>query len=200
MGISTSAFNQLLKAETESGLLRVSIDELDLGGGPLPITAGLLSALLPAFGQLNPAEPLRIDLAPTMAPIVTGAPGPGGELADLKLPHLTVSVVKAVDGKVQLQAAVDADVGLDGEFVAGELVFSLAPPLAEDIGFTLLQNPLGESEVIIDALLPILVDFLLPELGGSLGTFPLPAFLGLELELVDLDRSGEFMSLFLNFS
>jgi hypothetical protein len=45
-----------------------------------------------------------------------------------------------------------------------------------------------------------MIDLLLPQLGDSLGTFPLPVFLGLELEAVDVDRSGEFMSLFLNFS
>ena len=52
----------------------------------------------------------------------------------------------------------------------------------------------------IEDLLPLMIDLLLPQLGDSLGTFPLPVFLGLELEAVDVDRSGEFMSLFLNFS
>jgi hypothetical protein len=49
MCISSSAFDQLLKAETESGLLISSITELDFGGGPLPLTAGVLAVFLPAF-------------------------------------------------------------------------------------------------------------------------------------------------------
>lgn len=43
LSIGTSAFNQLLKAEVESGLLATTITTLDLGAGPVPLTAGLLS-------------------------------------------------------------------------------------------------------------------------------------------------------------
>lgn len=198
MCISTSAFNQLLKSEIESGLLITSIAEFDFGSGPIPITAGLLAALLPAFGVLDPAEPLRFDLYPTLAPIVTGEPGPGSELATLRIPHLLVTVVAAVDDTVLLQAAVDGKVGLDADLVAGELSFSLSQPTAQDIGFTLLQNPLLADEANMNQILPGVIALAIPQLGSSLGTFPLPGFFGLQLSRVDVDRSGEFMSLFLD--
>jgi hypothetical protein len=42
--------------------------------------------------------------------------------------------------------------------------------------------------------------FLVPTLASALGSFPLPDFLGLQLDLVDLTRNGEYMSLFFNLS
>jgi hypothetical protein len=39
---------------------------------------------------------------------------------------------------------------------------------------------------------------LFPSLADSLGTFPLPDFLGLQLQLVEIGKSGEFMSLFVD--
>jgi hypothetical protein len=36
----------------------------------------------------------------------------------------------------------------------------------------------------------------LPSLGDSLGTFPMPGFLGMELHGVEVSRVGQFMSVF----
>ena len=69
ISISASAFNQLLKAETESGLLLSTIQEFDLGAGLAPITAGLLAAIFPQFSFLDPSEPLEFVVRPTLAPI-----------------------------------------------------------------------------------------------------------------------------------
>ena len=41
--LSTSAFNQLLRAQIESGLLRTELQQIDLGGGPITLTTGLLA-------------------------------------------------------------------------------------------------------------------------------------------------------------
>ena len=38
--LSTSAFNQLLRAQIESGLLRTELQQIDLGGGPISLTTG----------------------------------------------------------------------------------------------------------------------------------------------------------------
>ena len=99
-----------------------------------------------------------------------------------------------------LQAAVDTQVGLDATVTAGELSFTIGAPTAQDVEFTTLQNPLLVDEITLDALLPSLVALVVPSLADSLGTFPLPAFLGLELQLVDVERNGEFMSLFLDLA
>jgi len=68
----------------------------------------------------------------------------------------------------------------------------------EDVGLTVLRNPIGGNEVVLQLLVPTLMTGALDALQSSLGTFPLPAFLGLDLQLVDLDRNGEYMSLFLD--
>src|SRR6185369_12854983 len=82
IAISTAGFNQLLRGQTECGLMRSSLTTIDLDGEggvpPLPITSTLLSLLVPELGQLPANTPLRIDIAPTLAPIVTGNAGPGG--------------------------------------------------------------------------------------------------------------------------
>jgi hypothetical protein len=68
LGFSSAAFNQLLRAQTECGLMRSSLTTIDLDGpggvGPVPITSSLLSLLVPEFAQLPPNTPLRIDIAP----------------------------------------------------------------------------------------------------------------------------------------
>lgn len=199
--ISASAFNQLLKAEVESGLLITSIDEIDVGFGPLPITAGLLTNLLPAFGVLDPDSALQISVYPTIAPFITGDIGPGGELATLHLAHLLIAIVPIAEPDVMLAlVAIDGELGMDAEFSSGELSFTITPPAAEDLSFTLLENPLLASEATLDLLMPQLLALIVPSVAGSLGTFPLPDFLGLELSLVDLDRNGEFISVFLDLS
>lgn len=196
ISISSEGFNQLLKSQTECGLLVTSITELN--GAPL--NAALLSALLPQFAVYPPATPFRIDVRPTVGPIVSGEPGPNGELAELKVGQIIVSVVQA-DGPqaVALRAAVDADIGLDLSFAPGGLGIGLTPPDPSDIRVAILYNPLGVNETNFENnVLPPLVALLLPDLAGSLAGFPLPDFLGLQLNGVEVSRNGDFMSLFAN--
>ena len=199
--ISASAFNQLLKAEVESGLLITTITEFDFGQGPVTLTAGALAQLLPQFAVLDPAELLQFDIYPTMAPILSGEPGPAGELATVRVPHLLLTLSPVADPSVVLLGGnVDVTLGLDTTFAAGELTFVLSAPAAGDINVTLLENPLFVPEPTLDLLLPALVGLAVPVLADSLGTFPLPAFLGLDLSLVDVDRNGEYTSLFFDLS
>lgn len=198
MAISTSAFNQLLRAQVECGLLLTSLTELSLDGGPpQPLTAGLLAPFLPSFNYFDPATPLRIDIQPTLAPIVTGAPGPAGELADLHIAGLTVTLV--VDGleQVLLRGQVDTEVGLNLDVGAGSMSFLLTPPAAGDVHVSITDNTLGANVGLLENfVLPGVVAALLPDLAGSLGQFPLPSFLGFDLSGVEVSRSGQFMSLF----
>ena len=198
--ISTSAFNQLLKAEIESGLLITSISEIDFGFGPTPITGANLALILGGgFVNVDPTAQFSIDIYPTIAPIVTGELGPAGEIANMVIAQLLISVVPlSGDPEAFIQAAVDVQLGLDLSFSAGALVFALSPPEVQDVSLTVLQNPIGGNEVVLQLLVPTLMTGALDALQSSLGSFPLPAFLGLDLNLVDLDRNGEFMSLFLD--
>jgi cysteine-rich repeat protein len=200
IAISSEGFNQLLRSQVECGLLTTSITSLDLGSGAAPLTAGALALVIPEFGAFPSSTPFRIDIRPTLAPIVTGTSGPNGELTLLKIAQLLITVVRNdASQTVVLQGAVDADIGLDLAFAAGGLVFDLAAPAADDVAVTVLLNPLGVNEAAVETeVLPPLVSALLPAVAGSLASFPLPEFFGLGLSGVEIARSGQFMALYAN--
>ena len=69
--ISSSAFNQLLGAMTECGLLNQDMTTINLGGSDLPVTSTLLSVLVPQFATALPANtPMIIRLDPTFGPFL----------------------------------------------------------------------------------------------------------------------------------
>ena len=196
LAISSSAFNQLLKAETESGLMRASLTEIDFGFGPVPLTAGNLLPFIPALSIIDPATDLRIDLAPTLAPVVSGGNGPEGELGDLRIGHLKVTLVVANSGSPLLTIAVDVRIGLDLVFADGQLAFLLGSLSSEGIGLTITSNQISANETQLTNVLLFLLPDVLPTLADSLGAFPIPSFLGFDLGLVEVSKSGQFMSLF----
>jgi hypothetical protein len=198
--ISSSGMNQLLRAQTECGLLLTSITELSFGGGPpAPLTAGTLAAFVPAFLAIDPATPVRIDLQPTLAPIFSGNPGPKGELAELKLGALRAQMVPD-DGSsdVYLEFSIDATVGVNLALdeASGEFVFQLAQPPASALHVAILNNAIGADETQLETILPSILAFVFPSLASSLASFPVPTFLGLQLSVISTERSGEFISIF----
>ncbi|MDG2306645.1 MAG: DUF4215 domain-containing protein [Candidatus Binatia bacterium] len=199
--ISSEGFNQLLKAQIECGLLVSSITELDLGGGAIPLTASTLALLIPEFGIFPPTTPFRIDIVPTIAPVVAGN-GPSGELTELKVAQVLANIVQN-DGseEIVLSGAFDTNIGMDLEFAPGGLGIVLSAPLAGDITVAIIHNPLGVDEVALETtVLPPLVSVLLPDLASSLASFPLPEFLGLNLSGVEVSKNDEFLSLFADLS
>lgn len=202
IGISPAGFNQLLKGQTECGLMRSSLTTIDIdgpgGAPPLAITSSLLSALVPEFGQLPPGTPLRIDIAPTMAPIITGNPGPNGELAELKVAHIGVNIVQPGSETVWLSGAFDVRLGMNLTFDGSGLAVTVSAPGETDTAMTVLYNPLGADEGHIESVLPSVMRPLIPSLAGALSGFPLPQFFGLNLSGVEVSRNGGFLSLFAN--
>lgn len=201
LGISTTAFNMLLKAEIESGLLRNDITEFDLGGGALPLTVGLIKTFIPELdGQFADAEPVEVRLRPVIAPIVTGQPGPLGELAELRMSHLIVDMVVVNPDFLALRLAVDVDLGLDLVASPTGLGFSIGLPAPEDVNIDILDNPLNSNEVVLQTFLSSFLPLAFPGLADALGGFPLPSFLGLELDPVEVSRAGEFMTIYANLN
>ncbi|MDX2170109.1 MAG: DUF4215 domain-containing protein [Deltaproteobacteria bacterium] len=204
IAISTAGFNQLLRGQTECGLLRTSLTTIDLDGDggapPLPINSSLLALLVPQFGQLPPATPLRIDVTPTLAPIVTGNGGPSGELTDLTIAQVRVDIVEVATGTVWLSGALDARLGMRLDFLpdGSGLAIVISEPLLADLAITVVTNPLGAVESQVETVLPAVIRPLIPDLAGALSGFPLPQFFGLNLAGVEVSRSGQFLSLFAN--
>ncbi len=207
IGISSSGFNQLLRSQVECGLLVATITELDLlgTGTPLPLTAGLLSSFVPQLAILPGSSPAKIELAPTIAPLVTGAPGPAGELALLKLSQLYMKVlVDAQNGAGFVEVAdffLDAELGINLTVNgSGALTFSITPPEPTFVTAKHVENPIGADLSVVEALLPTVVGTFLPALAGGLGSFPLPSFLGLSLDVVEVSRNGEMLTIYSNLN
>ena len=201
LSVSTSAFNQLLKAQVECGLLRMDISEIDLGGGPMPLTAGTLALIIPELTAFDPAMPVVIRLAPTLAPLLTGNAGPGGELGELRVGQL-VADVTGQDGPnhefLMLRVAVDFRAGLDMSFADGSLSFSIGSVAPADITVGILENAVHTNENVLGVALPFVLAEALPSLGAGLAAFPIPSFFGLELQGLEVSRNGQFYSLFAN--
>jgi cysteine-rich repeat protein len=204
IGISAAGFNQLLRGQTECGLMRTSLTTIDLdgpgGSPPLPITSSLLSLIVPEFAQLPANTPLRIDVAPTIAPIVTGNAGPSGELTELRVSQIIMTIVEPGPETVWLSGALDTRLGLNLAFLpdGSGLDITVSQPLPADLAIAVIQNPLGANETQVETVLPALVRPLVPQLAGALAGFPLPQFFGLSLQGVEVSRNGQFLSLFAN--
>jgi len=199
--ISASAFNQLLREEVRSGLLKNTIPEFDFGFGPQPITGSLLALLLPPFSALDPGQLLQFEIRPTTAPIFSGEPGPAGELATVHLPHLELFLVPVDDPSVVLLAgSIDVIVGVEATYGVAGLTFEVTPPVPGNLTVTLLENPLFVDPATLDAILPSLVGLAVPLIADSLGSFPLPDFLGLQLSAVDIARAGDYTALYFDLS
>jgi hypothetical protein len=196
--LSTSAFNQLLKSQIECGLLTQDIDTIP-GIGAL--SGFLLSFLIPEIAQFPLTTQYELLVRSDVAAIVTGNPGPAGEIAEVRLAGLEVKL-RDVDRNLPTLIRLEADVtlGLDASFAAGELSFALTEPAIEDITLTFIHNQLGADEADLENVITGLFQLAVPALAGALGGFPLPEFLGLNLDLVEIDRAGEFMSLYLNLT
>jgi hypothetical protein len=133
---------------------------------------------------------------------VTGNPGPGGELAELRIAHVSVEIVDPGPGTVWLGGAFDARMGLDLDFLpdGSGLAVSIAAPGESDTAMTVIYNPLGTNEAQLEVALPALIRPLFPQLASAISGFPLPQFFGMSLEGVEVSRSGQFMSLFANLT
>lgn len=206
IAISSAGFNQLLRGQIECGIMRTSLSQIDLDGAggspPLNIDSTLLSLIVPEFAQLPPGTPLRIDVEPTIAPIVTGNPGPAGELTELKLAQVLINIVQPGPETVWMSGALDARLGLNLAFLpdGSGLAITLTPPQLSDLTVAIIDNPLGASEAQVEAVLPALIQPLIPDLAGALSGFPLPQFFGLSLQGVEVSRNGQFLSLYANLA
>ena len=199
LAISTSGFNQLLRGQIETGLLQSTLTEIDLGGGSVPLNAGLLSVAFPQFATIPPATQIAIRIAPSLAPVLTGSAGPGGELGEVRMVQVEVEFVQNAGlptEKVHLKLAVDARIGLQLAFQPGGIGFLLSTPATGDVTVALLDNPLGISEATLQAFLPSVIGSFLPDLASALQTFPLPQFIGLSLTGLEVSRNGQYYSIF----
>jgi hypothetical protein len=196
LSIAQSAFNQLLSAVVECGVLSLSITELDPIG---PFTGTIMSLLFPELAQFPLDTQYELRVRPLVAPVLTGKPGPSGSLVDLRLAGLELQLRDSQDlyGKL-LDMVIDARAGLDMGVTDSELELSVVPPAANDIAVTVTRNEIGTDEQVIQDLFEIIAIVALPDLAGALGSFPLPDLEGLPLDAIGVLPQSKYISIFLN--
>ncbi|MGH0033773.1 MAG: hypothetical protein ACQGVK_01955 [Myxococcota bacterium] len=189
--ISTTALNQLLAAQIQNGLLRDDITEFAFGGGaPVNLTTTVLGLFIPELFGVSPPEELTIEVRPRLAPVFTGQPGPNGELAEMKVGGLGINVVNRASGDLYLSLEVQVDLGVDMSYGPDGLAFSIGTVSAADVDVLVTFNLLLSDEASIIAAMEALFPVFAPALQDSLGAFPVPGFLGLELAPVEVTRMG----------
>lgn len=201
--ISSSTFNQLLSSMTQCGLLNQELTELNFGGNPLPINSSILSLLIPQFGdtaKLPANTPLKIRIDPQAAPFITpAAHGPNGEPAELYLPDLHIDFVQTIQDsqghstdKTWLSLGVDAPLGFQMGYdaTAGQLAPTITPPTADKVTVRVLSNAIGADAAGTATTFSQLFPSFVSDLGAGFGAFPLPSFLGLSIDVVEIARVG----------
>jgi hypothetical protein len=198
VGASASAFNQLLAGETEKGLLNVDVTQLD--GQPLTLKS--LLDLIGAGGLVTTDFPLVIELRPEVAPIVTTNPGPGGALGEMRMSgfRATVKVNDPANPTTLLQLVIDFRTGVGMEFDGTGLAFTFASPADEDFSATITQNPLNLPPAIVEDVFRALSPRVFAAVGDALPSFPLPQFVGLQLNPVQIARQGTGFVLYANLT
>ena len=210
--ISTSAFNQLLSSMTECGLLNRDMTEITLGTNTLPVTSSVLSLLVPEFGTKLPANtPMLIRIDPQAAPFLTSAAnGPGGAPAEMFLGDLRISFIQpnAPDGQggtkdiEWLSLSVDAPLGFSLAFDhdAGVLAPTITAPTGDQVTTRVDNNAVGTNETNTETVFSQLFPNFVDSLGASFGSFPLPSFLGLDLDVLEVARHGNYYTLYANLN
>ena len=200
LGISPSAFNQVLTAQIEGGLLRQDGDEIDIGiGHPLPLDTGLLGVYLPELSHL-PKAAVVVQLRPTQAPLITGEPGPEGELLSLRTGGLRVRFWLPAQQRAFLDLAVDLELGADLEFGEDGLGFHIGTFHPELAKVQVVSDAVGFSAQHLDDLVAALFPLSLPLVEEALGTFVLPPVAGIPLQGIEAGNVDGSIGLFLDFA
>lgn len=202
--ISSSTFNQLLGAMTECGLINQDITEIDLNGSTLPINSSVLSLLVPQFASLPANTAMKVRVSPKVAPFLTGNAGPNGEPGELKLGGLMIDFIQPTPAGDMpwLQLSVTAPLGFDLGFdeVSGTLAPAITPGPASSVTAKVVGNSIGADTASIEALFPTLFPNFVSGLSSSFAAFPLPSFMGLDVEVVEMARQDNSYVLYANLN
>jgi hypothetical protein len=212
LAISSSAFNQMIGAMTECGLLNSTITEF-LGQ---PITPQLLGALMPEFSAPIPPGTSKIEIRvrPTTAPYLTGEAGPNGEPGRLAIQNLQLdfmqtqlilndgTVIDRPEGFKWLTVAIDTAFGFDlvWDAATSSLKPTLTPPPSTAVRARVVFNTIQTQEAPAESLFQLLFPSVSAGLTDTFAAFPLPSFLGLSISVVEIARVNNTYVLYANLA
>lgn len=194
--INDDFLNRIGHAAWRGGLMNLKIDDAFLRAQPsmpswLSLDAYLLQIFFPSLrGQLNPLDPIEIEISSLTPPVFKTQPAPG--LLDLGLGELTFSVYVAPVGGVRqlvLEASIQLEANLAPELNQGKVRLRVAgqPLVRTDVSKMPLArfDPLG-VENFVDFIIPPVLQLFAAVWSG----YPLPTHPALNLRGVDFLRSG----------
>lgn len=228
ISLATSTFNQLLKALVEKGDFTFELTEIDLFGGPQPVTASLVGILTGVMVDADPNAPMTIRVVPHIPPLVTGNTGPlacnGGTnnakpcttnancpgglcqatLTELLIGQLAVEIIRNSNSEIVLGGRADVKLGLGVITGVDGIGFTISEPAAGNLILELVENPYGADESILQASLPPLIGPLVPSLADGFGTIPLPTLFDLNVVPIEIHKMspdpGAHIAIFLNLA
>ena len=203
LAISSSSFNQMIGSMTECGLLNSEINVMN--GVPITSTS-LVTAGLAKFAKVGDNVPMHIRIRPTVGPFLTGNTGPNGERAELFLANLMIDFVQDAAGGnpevVWLTTAIDTPMGFDLTFdsVAKALkpTITAAPPARTRA--RVVSNKVGVNESGWEWFFPGVFAFMSQGLTETFAAFPLPEFLGLSLDVLEVGSQDNTWVLYANLN
>ena len=187
VGASITGFNQLLAGETERGLVNVDVSEL----GGQPVTLKSLFDTIGAGGIVTDDRPVVIQLRPEVAPVVTTADPPEGSLGEMRFNGYRVTVKTSDETQaVLMELVIDFTTGISLGLADDGLAFEFDQPAPENFSSDIVKNPLNLPDELVDQVFATLTPQVFDAVGDALPKFPLPQFVGLDLQLVEVARVG----------
>ena len=119
---------------------------------------GLLGALFTPFNQIPPATPISIRVSPTIAPVLTGDPGPAGELGELRASHIRVaSSIRDAGQPSNRCASCSRSMRVSVwnlAFQPGGIGFALSTPTASDADGGAAEESAGRERAALQGFCP----------------------------------------------
>ncbi|MEM7166709.1 MAG: CARDB domain-containing protein [Planctomycetota bacterium] len=169
-----------------------SIQELDLGFGPAPLTGELLTLLFPALPG-SPTDLYELVVTPTLPSMLTGAGAPGMSVAPLVVPAVRIELLRST-GDVLLEIEVDVAGRAHVEADVQNQVVRITPAIERVTATAVRFDDVGADPRVIDALLAVLVD---RGFGGIPGLeLPVPQNLLVDIELASASVQAGSVHLF----
>lgn len=196
VGASITAFNQLLAAETERGLLNLTVTEMN--GQPLTLK-GLLDSI--GLGAIVTEDrPMKIVLTPELAPSISTATAPAGALGVMHMAGFRSDIIFTDDNTPFLSLALDFDSPANMAISNGALKFVLTPPPADQVHIDIIKNPMNLPANLVAQSFGAISPGLFAQLGDLLPAFPLPQLVGLTLQPITTARVGDSFFLYSNLA
>ena len=136
-------------------------------------------------------RPVVIQLRPEVAPVVTTADPPEGSLGEMRFNGYRVTVKTSDETQaVLMELVIDFTTGISLGLADDGLAFEFDQPAPENFSSDIVKNPLNLPDELVDQVFATLTPQVFDAVGDALPKFPLPQFVGLDLQLVEVARVG----------